>query len=153
MVLRYLAVGIAVLLGAGIIAIGLRFLLAPEAGASGFGIPAPADAAPYLAAKGVRDIAFGVVGLGLLAMRRPREAGWVLIATALVPISDAAIVLAHGGTPAVAFGIHGTTAAVLIITGWTLMATARPSAHPWHRAPAESREASPPPASADARAA
>lgn len=116
---RHLALGLAAVAAVGIILVGARFLWAPAAGAEGYG--AAADSAAYLAAKGVRDIAFGVIGLGLLALRRLREAGWVVLAAALVPIGDTVIVLAHGGSPLLAYGVHGTTAAAMLFAGAVLL--------------------------------
>jgi Domain of unknown function (DUF4267) len=64
MVLTKIGYGLSGLLGAGLIVIGARFLVAPAAAAAGYGIAdeqgGPASD-PYLAVKGVRDIAFGVV--------------------------------------------------------------------------------------------
>jgi hypothetical protein len=45
----------------------------------------------------------------------------MLIAT-IIPLTDAAIVLRHGGTRTTAFGIHGVTAgAMVIISGMLLL--------------------------------
>jgi hypothetical protein len=41
-----------------------------------------------------------------------------MLAATLIPIADAAIVLRHGGSRTVAFGVHGGTAvAMLMISG------------------------------------
>lgn len=45
-----------------------------------------------------------------------------MVAVALVPLGDTLIVLRHGGTKAVAFGIHFATAAVVLISGGLLFA-------------------------------
>jgi Domain of unknown function (DUF4267) len=65
MVLRKIGYGLSGLLGAGIIVIGARFLVAPRAAAAGYGLTSE-QGDPYLAVKGVRDIASGVVGFVLL---------------------------------------------------------------------------------------
>jgi hypothetical protein len=44
----------------------------------------------------------------------------MLVAT-IIPISDAAIVLHHGGSRAVAFGVHGSTAAAMLIISGLLL--------------------------------
>jgi hypothetical protein len=38
-----------------------------------------------------------------------------MLAAFIIPIDDTAIVLRHGGSRAAAFGIHGSTAAVMLI--------------------------------------
>ena len=64
MVLRKIGYGLSGLVGGGIIVIGARFLVVPQAAAAQYGITieqgGPASN-PFLAAKGVRDIALGVV--------------------------------------------------------------------------------------------
>jgi len=59
-------VGLSGLLGLGIIAIGVRFLLAPRAAAA-YGVAINEDAGAYLSAKGVRDIVSGLVVFLLIA--------------------------------------------------------------------------------------
>lgn len=117
------AVVLAALMALTIIWIGARFLLAPEVGAEGFGVPAEAGA--FLAAKGIRDIGSGVVGLVLLATRQFRAAGWTIIALALIPLGDALVVLAWGGPPVLAYAMHGGTAAAMVLVG-ALLARGRP---------------------------
>ena len=46
--------------------------------------------------------------------------GWALIAAALTPTADAIIVLAGGGKPSTALGIHGLTAGLLVGAGLVL---------------------------------
>jgi hypothetical protein len=107
------AYGLAVVLDLFIVFIGARFLLAPGVAAAGYGVPAKADGA-YLAVKGVRDLSLGIVGLALLAFVGARAEAWFMLGAALIPLGDMLIVLRHGGTKAVAFGIHFATAVVLI---------------------------------------
>jgi hypothetical protein len=84
--------GLSGLLGAGIIVIGARFLVAPQAAAAAYGITneqgGPASD-PFLAVKGVRDIASGVVTLVLLAAGKPHILGRYLAAASIIPIGDA----------------------------------------------------------------
>lgn len=111
-------------IGAGIIFIGARFLVAPRTAAAGYGVPAGEQArssAPWLYAKGVRDIASGLFIWILLANRAPHLLGAFLIAASIIPIGDAAIVLRSGGTRAAAYGIHGATAAVILAAGAALL--------------------------------
>ena len=113
------------LLGAGIILIGARFLLAPQAAAAAYGIasePRRRSTDPYLAVKGVRDIASGVALFVLLAARQPRIVGGYLAAASIIPIADAVIVLRGNGSRATAYGVHGATAAVMLTTSALLLA-------------------------------
>jgi len=125
-------------IGVGIIAIGLRFLLDPAASAAGFGVPAPAADDPFLAVKGVRDIGSGLILLAVLALRRPRVVGWVTLAASVMPIGDALIVLGYGGPAYVAYGVHGATAlvaiaaAVVLVRGPAGQPAPRGSAAPAH---------------------
>ncbi|MEU0969754.1 DUF4267 domain-containing protein [Streptomyces sp. NPDC005917] len=109
---------LAVVLDLFILFIGARFLLQPEPSAAGYGVPADpkGDASAYLAVKGLRDGTFGVVGLALLAFAGARAEAWFMLCVALVPLFDTLIVLRHGGTKAVAYGIHFATAIVVLIS-------------------------------------
>ena len=97
--------------------LGYRFLFQPALAAAGYGVPADpgGDAGAYLTIKGLRDGAFGLVGLVLLAFAGARAEAWFMLAVALVPLGDMLIVLRHGGTKAVAFGIHFATAVVVLV--------------------------------------
>lgn len=119
MVLTKIGYGLTGLLGAGIIFVGARFLVAPQVAAAGFGITAEQSGGatdPYLAVKGVRDIASGLVGFVLLAARKPHILGGYLIAASIIPIGDGIIVLRHNGPKATAYGVHGATAAAMLAT-------------------------------------
>ncbi|MER5530511.1 DUF4267 domain-containing protein [Streptomyces sp. NPDC002677] len=109
---------LAVVLDLFILFIGARFLLQPGPSAVGYGVPADpnGDASAYLAIKGLRDGAYGVIGLALLAFAGARAEAWFMLCVALVPLFDTLIVLRHGGTKAVAYGIHFATAIVVLIS-------------------------------------
>jgi hypothetical protein len=119
-VLTKIGYGLSGLLGAGIIAIGARFLVAPRAAAAGYGI-ATEQGDPYLATKGVRDIASGVVVFVLLAAGKPHALGRFLAAASIIPIGDAIIVVRGNGPKATAYGVHCTTAAVMVGTAALLL--------------------------------
>jgi hypothetical protein len=104
-------------IAAGIIFIGGRFLVAPSFAAAGYGVPAGTEphSRAYLSAKGIRDIASGLFAAILIAYGSAHPLGWFMLAAAIIPIGDAAIVLRQGGSRAVAFGIHGSTAAAMLI--------------------------------------
>jgi hypothetical protein len=107
------------LLAAGIIFIGARFLVAPRVAAAGYGVQPDLSqraAGAYLRAKGVRDIASGLFVVILMAVGATHLVGWVILAATIIPIADAAIVLSHGGAKSIAFGVHGGTAAIMLIT-------------------------------------
>jgi hypothetical protein len=117
--------GLSGLLGGGIIVIGARFLVAPQAAAAAYGITTeqgdPASN-PYLAVKGVRDIASGVVAFVLLATGKPHVLARYLAAWgSIVPVGDATIVLRGNGPKATAYGVHGATAAVMLGTAALLL--------------------------------
>jgi hypothetical protein len=117
------AYGLAIVLIALITFIGLRFLVAPKAAAAGYGVPAKADGdAAYLTIKGLRDLTYGLLGAALLAFAGAHAAGWYMLVVAIVPLGDTLIVLRHGGTKAVAFGVHFATAVVVLISAGLLLA-------------------------------
>jgi hypothetical protein len=102
-----------------IIFIGLRFALDPGTGATGAGFGF--SAVSLGEAKGVRDIGSGLVMLALLWAGQRRALGAALLAFAFIPGCDAAIVLLNGGPPAIAFGVHATTACVLLLLAGLLL--------------------------------
>jgi hypothetical protein len=109
--------GLSGLLGLAIIAIGTRFLISPRAAAAGFGIGIGQDSVssdPYLSAKGVRDIASGLVVLILLAAVEPRLLGGFMLAASIIPAGDAIIVLRRNGPKATVYGVHVATAAAML---------------------------------------
>ncbi|OBK44615.1 DUF4267 domain-containing protein [Mycobacterium sp. 1081908.1] len=106
-------------LAAAIIFIGARFLVAPRVAAAGYGVLPDLKrpgAGAYLSVKGVRDIATGLFVIVLMAAGATHLVGWVMLAATIIPIADAAIVLRNGGSKAVAWGVHGGTAAVMLVT-------------------------------------
>jgi hypothetical protein len=113
------AIVVALVACAGIIAIGTRFLLAPRLATVGYGV-APDSLRALTAIKGVRDVTSGVVLLVVWAAAGTEALGWALVAAALTPVADAAIVLSAGGRPGTALGVHGVTAALLVAAGLVL---------------------------------
>ncbi|TGD88379.1 DUF4267 domain-containing protein [Mycolicibacterium sp. CH28] len=112
------------LLAAGIIFIGARFLVAPRIAAAGYGVPADFDrpfAGAYLSVKGVRDIATGLYVIILMIAGATHLVGWIMLAATIIPLADATIVLRNGGSKSTAFGIHGVTATVMLITSGLLL--------------------------------
>ncbi|PWU43775.1 hypothetical protein DLE60_12360 [Micromonospora globispora] len=118
-----LAYGLAVLISLLVVLIGVRFLLQPEAAAAGYGVPAKPDGdRAYLTIKGLRDLAYGLLGLALIAFATPTAVAWYMLIGALEPLGDTVIVLRHGGTKAAAFGIHFATAVVVLLDAVLLFA-------------------------------
>jgi len=107
----------------GIIFIGGRFLAAPSLAAAGYGVPASTEphSQAYLSAKGIRDIASGLFAAIPIAYGSTHPLGWFMLVATLIPVGDAAIVLHQGGSRAAAFGIHGSTAAVMLIISGLLL--------------------------------
>jgi hypothetical protein len=71
----------------------------------------------------VRDITSGLFVFILIAAQDPRVLGWLMLAATLIPAADSAIVLAHHGSKATAYGIHGPTAALMLATSGLLLAS------------------------------
>jgi hypothetical protein len=118
-----LAYSLAIALNLFIIFIGARFLVVPRAAAAGYGVPAKEDGdAAYLTIKGLRDGAYGLVGLALLAFAGAHAAAWFMLVVALVPLGDTGIVLRNGGSKATAFGIHFATAVTVLLSAALLFA-------------------------------
>src|SRR5947208_580362 len=115
---------LAVLLDLFCLFLGYRFWFQPGPAAAGYGVAADprGDAGAYLSIKGLRDGAFGVLGLVLLAAAGGRAEAWFMVCVALVPLVDTLIVLRHGGAKATAFGIHFATAIVVLISAGLLFA-------------------------------
>ncbi|HTY32143.1 DUF4267 domain-containing protein [Mycobacterium sp.] len=107
------------LLVAAIIFIGARFLVAPRVAAAGYGVLPDLDqpsAGAYLSVKGVRDIATGLFVIILMVAGATHLVGWVVLAATIIPLVDAAIVLRNGGSKSIAWGVHGGTAVVMLVT-------------------------------------
>ncbi|BAX92549.1 DUF4267 domain-containing protein [Mycobacterium shigaense] len=107
------------LLAAAIVFIGARFLVAPRVAAADYGVLPDLDqsgAGAYPSAKGVRDIATGLFVIILMVAGATHLVGWLMLAATIIPIVDATIVLRNGGTKSVAWGVHGATAAVMLVT-------------------------------------
>jgi len=114
------------ILAAAIIFIGARFLVAPRVAADGYGVLPDIDqpgVRAYLSVKGIRDIATGLFVIVLMIAGATHLVGWVMLAATVIPIADATIVLRNGGAKSVAYGVHGGTAAVMLITVALLLAS------------------------------
>jgi hypothetical protein len=112
------------LIAAAIIFIGARFIVAPRVAAIGYGVQpdlAQSSVVAYMRVKGIRDIASGLFVIILMAAGATHLLGWVILAATIIPIADAAIVLGSGGAKSIAWGVHGATAVVMLITSALLL--------------------------------
>lgn len=115
--------GVALLVAFAIIAIGLVYLMNPRAATQSFGLPLPeagANIAWWLRLKGVRDIVAGLVVLAAMSWGESRLLGVALLIEAIIPLGDMALILAARGSARRAFGIHGLTAALMILAALPL---------------------------------
>ncbi|WP_101946383.1 DUF4267 domain-containing protein [Mycobacterium sp. 3519A] len=120
------AYALAGLIAAAIIFIGARFLVAPRVAAAGYGVQpdlGQPSVGAYMSVKGVRDIASGLFVVILMAAGETQILGWMLLAATIIPIADAIIVLRDGGAKSVAYGVHGATAVVMLVTSALLLAS------------------------------
>ena len=124
MTVTTIAYTLAGLIGAAIIVIGARFIVAPRAAAAGYGVQpdlGQPSVGAYLSVKGVRDIASGLFVFILMAAGATHLLGWVILAASIIPLADTAIVLGNGGPKSIAWGVHGVTAAVMLGTAALLL--------------------------------
>lgn len=105
-----------------IIGIGAMYVVRHEGNAAGFGLPVlPEPAARgWWQVKGVRDIVSGIAPI-MLFFVEPDALGWLFLAEALIPIGDMLVILANRGSKARAFGVHGATAAGMIVAAILLL--------------------------------
>jgi hypothetical protein len=71
--------------------------------------------------KGTRDIVSGLVLLTLVVRGDPHLTGIVMLIQALIPVGDMTLVLASKGSTKTAFGVHGLTAALMILAAIPLI--------------------------------
>lgn len=118
--MHYAAYGLAGLLAAAIILLGIEYVVRPWATTSGFGLPRPADdvaTASWLRLKGVRDIVSGLAVFALMVWGDPKMVGILLIVEAIIPLGDMSVILVANGSTKSAFGIHGATALLMLLAG------------------------------------
>lgn len=116
--------GVALLAALGIIGIGVMYLLQPRVMTHNFGLPLPEEGRNttwWLRLKGSRDIVSGLVVLALMAWGTPYLLGVVLLIEAITPAGDMSLILAAKGSTKTAFGVHGLTAALMILAAIPLL--------------------------------
>jgi len=120
--IRSVSFWMTLLIALGIIFIGARFIISPNAGATGFGIPLTSNSdLPFGRIKGIRDIFSGVVLLPLLMLRMRKATAWVFTSAMIVPATDFLIVLStNGSSDLTHLLIHGLTVVYMAITSFLL---------------------------------
>jgi len=99
-----------------IIFIGARFMMQPQIGAIGYGIPfSDVQDAVYGQVKGIRDIFSGIALIPLLLFRMRRATAWVFTASIMIPFVDFLIIRSVNGPADVEhLLIHGLTALLMM---------------------------------------
>lgn len=122
--MHWLPLGTALLVALAIIAIGTQYVVSPMTATRSFGLPLPeygTNTLWWLRLKGVRDIASGLTVLAFMAWGVPRGVGIILFVEAIIPVGDMLVILAAKGSAKSAFGIHGLTAAVMVLAAIPMM--------------------------------
>lgn len=127
--MRSVSYWITLILALGIIFIGVRFILQPQAGAIGYGISFMDEHdTVYGKIKGIRDIFSGIVLLPLLVMRMRKATAWVFTTAIVVPVVDFLIILSINGTGDLEhLLVHGITALIMIVNSFLLFRTNKQS--------------------------
>jgi hypothetical protein len=116
--IQWFSLGMALLVALAIIAIGTMYIATPTTATRSFGLPFPENGtniAWWLRLKGVRDIVAGLAVLAFMAWGVPLAVGIILLVEAIIPVGDMLVILAAKGSSKRAFGIHGLTAAFMVI--------------------------------------
>ena len=122
--MHWFSFGVALLAAIGIMAIGVMYLIRPHAMTPNFGLPLPEDGRNivwWLRLKGSRDIVSGLVVIALVVWGSPYLLGVVVLIEAIIPLSDMSLILAAKGSTARAFGVHGLTAASMVLAAIPLL--------------------------------
>ncbi|MBR0798483.1 DUF4267 domain-containing protein [Bradyrhizobium jicamae] len=122
--MHWLASGTALLVALAIIAIGILYVMRPAIATRSFGLPLPeygANTAWWLRLKGVRDIASGLAVLAFMMWGAPGAVGIILLVEAVIPVGDMLLILAAKGSARSAFGVHGLTAAIMVLAAMPLI--------------------------------
>ena len=127
---RTLTRSLSLLTGLGLVFIGLRFLLAPRAGAEGFGVLLPPADVNYAFhyAKGIRDVFAGLLLVAFAGLGYDRPLAWVLLLGTLVPGVDLTIVRAQPTASLALMLPHLLAIGLLLGLAAALFTTPRPAA-------------------------
>ena len=115
---------IAFLLGLGMIFLGVRFFLSPEAATAGFGIHFNADGDySFQHIKGIRDIFSGLLICVFVVMNERRALGVTLLAGTIIPVNDMLIVLSKNYNGVLQAMPHIIAIIICSVFGTILLAT------------------------------
>jgi hypothetical protein len=118
--MQWFTTGASLGLALAIIAIGTSYVANPVDTTRSFGLPLPEEGPNipwWLRLKGVRDIAAGMLVLAIMLWGSARDVGLVLLVSAIIPTGDMMLILAARGKTGSALGIHGITAALMVVVG------------------------------------
>lgn len=122
--MHWFSFGVVSMVALAIIGLGILYLAAPRSATPSFGLPLPEEGenvAWWLRLKGTRDIVSGLVLLALMRWGAPQLVGVILAIQALIPLGDMLLILGARGSRPRAFGIHGVTAALMILAAIPLI--------------------------------
>ena len=122
--MHWFSIIVALLAAIGIIVLGVMYLFNPRGATHSFGLPLPeagANVGWWLRLKGTRDIVSGLVLLALVVWGASRLIGIVMLIQAMIPAGDMTLILASKGSTKTAFGVHGLTAALMILAAFPLI--------------------------------
>jgi hypothetical protein len=115
---------IAFLLGLGMIFIGVRFLLSPDAATAGFAIHYNAEGDySFQYIKGIRDIFSGLLICVFVLMNERRALGVTLLAGTMIPVNDMLIVLSKSYNGVLQAMPHIIAIIICSVFGIILLAT------------------------------
>jgi Domain of unknown function (DUF4267) len=115
---------ISFLLGLGMIFLGVRFLLSPEAATAGFGIHFNANGDySFQYMKGIRDIFSGLLICVFVLMNQRRALGVTLLAGTMIPVNDMLIVLSKNYNGVLQAMPHIIAIVICAVFGIILLAT------------------------------
>jgi hypothetical protein len=115
---------VALLVGLGMIFLGARFFISPEAATTDFGIhfnTAGDYSFDYI--KGIRDIFSGILLCAFVAINERRAVGVTLLAGTIIPINDMLIVLSKSYNGVLQAMPHILAIALCSVFGIILLAT------------------------------
>lgn len=115
---------IAFLLGLGMIFLGVRFFLSPEAATAGFGIHFNTGGDhSFQHIKGIRDIFSGLLICVFVLMNERRALGVTLLAGTMIPVNDMLIVLSKSYNGVLQAMPHIIAIIICAVFGIILLAT------------------------------
>ena len=109
------------LIPAGIIVIGINFILNPVGASTAYGIPIHDPGAfPFMWIKGIRDIFSGLVILTFLWRGDRRTTGILYALAIFIPVGDGLVILSHRGFAPPIYMHWGTALYMTIVAAFLL---------------------------------